>query len=258
MPTPGISTWGPAVAATIRQLRATPKLRQLCKLEAQGPLARADWTADESVAKFLATVKHPHRRRSLWKLLDAAEDHLKAEQQQIDALYDRAMASPEFAAGPWVAQQVFIQVVARSKDATYGGPNVLASHAVLVSSIYRSTGRELSLRSITYGWKWLVECGWLKVTPGVAFEGFDQARGTIYHLLDEANFISPPPSSRSGAYEVAQPTGPSRGLVIQLNRCFSEAVDHVRRLKYLLEHEGRPIRQEDLYRGRAKQMELAA
>lgn len=254
MPSSTSSTWGPAVAAAIKALRSEPSLPRWCRIQRGGILNESQLQVP-AITAHLAEQK-PHRKdQAAWKLLGAAQQHMSNEQRALKARYDEVMATDRFGKLPPVAQQLFMTLHHIAGDPTeIGGPNVLASTRVLVNTMWQVFGRKYSPRAVVFAWRLLAEQDFLTVTSGVAFEGFEQARANVYHLLpDDLSFTIPAPPAGSGDCEVKEPTGPSTRLAAEIRMAFRDAIALLKRLRWLMETTGRMILDSDLYQGRASQ-----
>lgn len=237
--------YGLARRAAIRALAVESKLMPICRMTRGGILAHP-WVQDPDVAAYLATEKYPKRNDAAWRLLAGAQRYLAAGREMVRAKYDRDVASPEFT---FLSHGERALYEALHCLGAARGPDVMASTSALVAVIYDMTGRKYSRRYMTLCWRNLVERGFLPdVTPGVSHEGYDEARSNVYHLLGHAYFTSQEPGVKSKTCEVGEAVGPCARAVADVGRYFDEAVERIRRLKWLLATSGRPIREEDYFR----------
>jgi hypothetical protein len=247
--------YGPARRAAIRSLAAEPKLMAICRMTRGGILAHP-WVQDPDVAAYLETEKYPKRNDAAWRLLAGAQRYLETGREMVRAKYDRDVAAPEFTALSYGERALYeaLHCLGAAR-----GPDVMASTSALVATIYDMTGRKYSRRYMTLCWRNLVERGFLPdVTPGVSHEGYDEARSNVYHLLGHAYFTSQDSGVQGKTCEVQAATGPSVQAVADIGRYFDEAVERIRRLKWLLVTSGRPIREEDYFRPSPAPLTLAA
>lgn len=237
--------YGLARRAAIRALAAEPKLMQICRMMRGGILAHS-WTHDPDVAAYLATEKHTNQAPAAWRLLAGSQRFLDVGREMIKAKYDRDVADPAFTALTHGETALYEALTCLGLE---HGPDVMASTAVLVSVIYDMTGRKYSRRYMTWCWKSLVEKDFLLgVTPGVSHEGYNEARSNVYHLLGRAYFTSLESGIAIKTCEVGTAVGPSPARVAAVSRYFEEAIERIRRLKWLLLTTGRLIREEDYFR----------
>lgn len=240
--------YGPAVTAAIKTRRAEPRLAPICRAMLRGILAH-EWVTDPAVAAYLGTLKPQHREKAAWKLLAAAEHHMAREQDALARRYAEVTGSARFAALPMMAQLIYMVLYRISGDPELGGPDVLASCMTLIGTIFKVFGKKYSSNSVPWAWKCLRDAGFLTVTSGVAFEGFDQAEANVYHLLPDDHYVSPVGDTSSWAYVVEPGGDVDPQLTALIRRSFRESIERLRALKKLYLETGRKITDEDMYTG---------
>lgn len=201
------------VAAAIRALRAEPELPQICRMMRGGILAHP-WVKDSpAVQAALGDVKPRRHAEFCWRALAAARRHMEAEQQALAERYQEVTSSARFRALPELPRRMYEVLFAVSGDTDLGGPNVLASHRVMVLTLREVFGREYSLKAVTWAGRVLEEAGVLAVTAGAGWQGFAAARSTVYRLLPgwEPPHYTSPACGAEGACVVAGPVARIRG-----------------------------------------------
>jgi hypothetical protein len=231
--------------AAITALTGEPKLTQICRMMRGGILAHP-WVTQPDIAAWLEKIKPAHRERAAWKLLASTQRYMDWTRDQIRAKYDRDVAAPAFTCLPRAGQALYEALIVIGIKS---GPDVMASTTVLVGMIYDMTGCKYSRKYIVLLWKSLVAYGFLEgVTSGVSHQGYVDARSNVYHLLPDGYFTSYGCGQPDMTCEVSSLAGPSAGVVAQVIRFFEEAIDRVRRLRWLLANEGRRILESDYFR----------
>jgi hypothetical protein len=172
------------------------------------------------------------------------------EQAELRERYGRTVGSEEFCSLPMVAQHCYHVLHARALDPEDGGPDVMASVRVLAASIEDVYGRRYSLRAISFGVRSLEEAGFLGITHGVAYNGWEQARASVYHLLQGAYFTSPRPGAANRACEVL----PAPSFLARVQMAFRAAIELVRRYKFAVRESRFTVRWEHFVARRERKL----